>query len=65
MTASAGCEPANLSTKGQHPTSKPPKPLTFGLTEGQALFFGIWPIIITFSIIIIIIIMYIIFLFFQ
>jgi len=26
-TASAGCEPANLVTKGQHATSKPPKPL--------------------------------------
>jgi len=24
---SAGCEPANLGTKGQHTTSKPPKPL--------------------------------------
>jgi hypothetical protein len=27
-TASAGCEPANLSTKGQHATSRPPKPLS-------------------------------------
>jgi hypothetical protein len=27
-TASVGCEPANLSTKGQHATSRPPKPLT-------------------------------------
>ena len=26
-TASAGCEPANLGTKGQHVTSRPPKPL--------------------------------------
>jgi len=26
-TASAGCEPANLGTKGQHATSRPPKPL--------------------------------------
>ena len=26
-TASAGFEPANLGTKGQHGTSKPPKPL--------------------------------------
>jgi len=26
-TASAGCEPANLSTKGQHASSRPPKPL--------------------------------------
>ena len=24
-TASVGCEPANLGTKGQHATSKPPK----------------------------------------
>ena len=27
-TASAGFEPANLVTKGQHATSRPPKPLT-------------------------------------
>jgi hypothetical protein len=26
-TASAGCELANLGTKGQHATSRPPKPL--------------------------------------
>jgi hypothetical protein len=26
-TASVGCEPADLGTKGQHPTSRPPKPL--------------------------------------
>ena len=26
-TASAGFEPANLGTKGQHATSRPPKPL--------------------------------------
>ena len=25
-TTSAGCEPANLGTKGQHATSRPPKP---------------------------------------
>jgi len=25
-TASAGCEPANLGTKGQHANSRPPKP---------------------------------------
>jgi len=25
--ASAGCEPANLDTRGQHATSRPPKPL--------------------------------------
>ena len=29
-TASSGFEPANLGTKGQHATSRPPKPLTFG-----------------------------------
>jgi hypothetical protein len=28
-TASAGFEPANLGTKGQHTTSRPPKPLPF------------------------------------
>jgi len=28
-TASAGCEPANLGTKGQHATSRLPKPLYF------------------------------------
>ena len=27
-TASAGFEPANLGTKGQHATPRPPKPLT-------------------------------------
>ena len=26
-TASAGFEPANLGTKGQHATSRPPKPI--------------------------------------
>jgi hypothetical protein len=26
-TASTGCEPANLGTKGQHGTSRPPEPL--------------------------------------
>ena len=26
-TVSAGCEPANLCTKGQHATSRPPRPL--------------------------------------
>jgi len=30
-TASAGCEPANLGTQGQHATSRPPKPLNFTL----------------------------------
>ena len=29
-TASAGFEPANLGTKGQHATSRPPKPLYLG-----------------------------------
>jgi len=33
-TASAGCEPANLGTKGQHATSRPPKP------PGQMLLLG-------------------------
>jgi hypothetical protein len=28
-TASAGCEPANLGTKGQHATSRPPKPRAY------------------------------------
>ena len=28
LTASAGCEPANLGTKGQHGICRPPKPLT-------------------------------------
>jgi hypothetical protein len=27
--ASAGFEPANLGTKGQHATSRPPKPITY------------------------------------
>ena len=27
LTASDGCEPANFGTKGQHATSRPPKPL--------------------------------------
>jgi hypothetical protein len=30
-TASAGCEPANLGTKGQHTTSRPPKPLAVNI----------------------------------
>ena len=29
--ASAGFEPANLGTKGQHATSRPPKPLSYVL----------------------------------
>ena len=28
-TAWAGCEPANLGTKGQHATSRPPKPICY------------------------------------
>jgi hypothetical protein len=28
-TASAGFEPANLGTKGQHATSRPPKPMLY------------------------------------
>jgi hypothetical protein len=35
-TASAGCEPGNLGTKGQHATSRPPKPL--GPCRGLGLF---------------------------
>ena len=31
--ASAGFEPANLCTKGQHATSRPPKPLACQVTE--------------------------------
>ena len=30
-TASAGFEPANLVTKGQHATPRPPKPLIYSL----------------------------------
>jgi hypothetical protein len=50
-TASAGCEPANLGTKGQHTTSRPPKPLSkmctiFAssydlLVQSVTLFFGL------------------------
>ena len=32
LTASAGFDPANLGTKGQHATSRSPKPLIFILT---------------------------------
>ena len=32
-TASAGFEPANLGTKGQHATSRPPKPLTYWVRQ--------------------------------
>jgi hypothetical protein len=31
-TVLAGCEPANLGTKGQHATSRPPMPLFEGVT---------------------------------
>ena len=34
-TASAGCEPANLGTKGQHATSRPPKPLRATVTGNR------------------------------
>jgi hypothetical protein len=34
-TASAGCEPANLGTKGQHATSRLPKPLIQRDTSSQ------------------------------
>ena len=37
-TASAGFEPANLGTKGQHATSRPPKPLRIGLSYTSYLF---------------------------
>ena len=33
LTTSAGFEPANLGTKGQHATSRPPKPLVFKVTK--------------------------------
>ena len=35
-TASAGFEPANLGTKGQHTTSRPPKPLTKFIMLGNS-----------------------------
>ena len=31
----AGFEPANLGTKGQHATSRPPKPLQYGVNIGK------------------------------
>jgi hypothetical protein len=34
-TVSAGCEPENLGTKGQHATSRSPKPLTGYLLNNQ------------------------------
>jgi len=33
LTASAGFEPANLGTKGQHDTPRPPKPLQQTITH--------------------------------
>ena len=36
-TASAGFEPANLGTKGQHATSRPPKPLIYKVSTGFIL----------------------------
>jgi len=36
-TASAGFEPANLGTKGQHATPRPPKPLQIDHYEIQIL----------------------------
>jgi len=33
-TASAGCEPANLGTKGQNATSRNPKPFIFRVSRG-------------------------------
>ena len=35
-TASAGFEPAKLGTKGQHATSRPPKPLQASLWKQNA-----------------------------
>ena len=34
-TASARCEPANLGTKGQHATSRPPKPLEVNVSVNK------------------------------
>ena len=41
-TASVGFEPANLGTKGQHATSRPPKPLTGTLHEDLRTFMIIY-----------------------
>ena len=35
-TASAGFEPSNLGTKGQHATSRPPKPLMLPVSKRVA-----------------------------
>jgi hypothetical protein len=40
-TASAGLEPANLGTKGQHATSRPPKPLNMEYYHFQLQFCNI------------------------
>jgi len=37
-TASAGCEPANLGTKSQHATSRPPKPLNIPMYPARPSF---------------------------
>ena len=37
-TASVGFEPANLGTKGQHATSRPPKPHAVSLESPPILF---------------------------
>ena len=39
-TASAGFEPANLGTKDQHATSRPPKPLAPHVTYNSLEIFG-------------------------
>ena len=41
-TASVGFEPANLGTKGQHATSRPPKPLLFHLFSPFCLPMGLF-----------------------
>ena len=37
LTASAGFEPTNLGTKGQHATPRPPKPLFIGLMTSKLI----------------------------
>ena len=41
-TALVGCEPANLGTKGQHATSRPPKPLTHTVAVCWTICVNIW-----------------------
>ena len=41
-TASAGCEPASLGTKGQHSTSRPPKPLNYIILSILFIFYFCW-----------------------